>query len=145
MIAKQIELNQTPWIWDENLVDSHPNVSDPYNEMSQLYYEKLSSMSSGVSSTKLKFCYTAMHGVGYRFAAKAFKAFKLAPFIPVDAQVEPDPEFPTVAFPNPEEGKGALKLAIETANASNCSVILANDPDADRLAVAEKLSEQVFL
>ena len=52
--------------------------------------------------------------------------------------MEADPEFPTVAFPNPEEGKSALNLAMATADAVGSTVILANDPDADRLAVAEK-------
>jgi phosphomannomutase len=61
----------------------------------------------------------------------------MKPFSPVPLQVQPDPEFPTVAFPNPEEGKGALKLAMECASENNCSIILANDPDADRLAIAE--------
>ena len=53
-------------------------------------------------------------------------------------QVEPDPEFPTVKYPNPEEGKSALDLSMATADANNSPIILANDPDADRLAVAEK-------
>jgi phosphomannomutase len=56
-------------------------------------------------------------------------------------QIDPDPEFPTVKFPNPEEGKGALLLAFETAAEAGSSVVLANDPDADRLAVAEKLAD----
>ena len=55
-----------------------------------------------------------------------------------EEQRDPDPDFPTVEFPNPEEGKSALELAIKTANANNSTYILANDPDADRLAVAEK-------
>lgn len=62
----------------------------------------------------------------------------MQPLTPVLEQIEPDPEFPTVKFPNPEEGKSALDLAIKTANAKGCTLILANDPDADRLAVAEK-------
>jgi phosphomannomutase len=56
----------------------------------------------------------------------------------VASQCDPDPAFPTVKFPNPEE-KGALDEAIKTANSiPTCSLIIANDPDADRLAVAEK-------
>jgi len=100
-----------------------------------------------------------MHGVGLVWAEKAFAAFDINPFIPVALQKEPDAEFPTVHFPNPEEGKGALvryhpfcfecptdaismkKLAIETAEETGTKLILANDPDADRLAVAEKLSK----
>ena len=49
-----------------------------------------------------------MHGVGTAFVKEAFKTFGFEPFIPVTQQVEPDPEFPTVEFPNPEEGKSAL-------------------------------------
>ena len=49
-----------------------------------------------------------MHGVGAPFSLKAFEAFRLPPFVPVPEQIEADPDFPTVPFPNPEEGKGAL-------------------------------------
>lgn len=58
--------------------------------------------------------------------------------IKVKEQVAPDADFPTVKFPNPEEGKSALDLAIRTANENGATVILANDPDADRFALAEK-------
>ena len=51
----------------------------------------------------------------------------------------PDPDFPTVRNPNPEEGKTSLDLSFKTANRSHSDVILANDPDADRLAVAVRL------
>ena len=56
----------------------------------------------------MKITYTAMHGVGYTSVIDAFAAFSLPPVIPVEEQVHPDPEFPTVKFPNPEEGKSAL-------------------------------------
>ena len=79
--------------------------------------------------------YTAMHGVGYAPLRRLLVAAARAPVLPVPAQVEPDGAFPTVAFPNPEE-PGALDLAIAEAQASGASLILANDPDADRLAVA---------
>lgn len=56
--------------------------------------------------------------------------------------MNPDPEFPTVKYPNPEEGKGALTLSFQTADANDSKVILANDPDADRLALAEKTGDE---
>lgn len=65
--------------------------------------------------------------------------------IPVKEQMVPDPEFPTVKFPNPEEGKSALDLSFKTANENDSTVILANDPDADRLAVAEKQPRLLLL
>lgn len=82
-----------------------------------------------------------MHGVGHQFSIEAFKTFNLPAFIPVVEQIQPDPEFPTVKFPNPEEGKSSLNLAIKTANENESTIILANDPDADRLAIAEKNTE----
>ncbi len=60
------------------------------------------------AQTKLRFTYTAMHGVGYHAIQSAFQQFNFPEPIPVLEQVEPDPEFPTVKFPNPEEGKSAL-------------------------------------
>lgn len=56
----------------------------------------------------------------------------------------PDPEFPTVKFPNPEEGKSALDLSIQVANKNSSSIILANDPDADRLACATKIKKYII-
>ena len=82
-----------------------------------------------------------MHGVGHVYAAHAFEAFGLPPYEAVQEQKEPDASFPTVPFPNPEEGEGALKLAFETADRNHCTLILANDPDGDRLAVAEFIPE----
>ncbi|HEY4226617.1 MAG TPA: phospho-sugar mutase [Pseudolysinimonas sp.] len=82
----------------------------------------------------LKTVYTAMHGVGWETASAVFAAAGFAAPVTVDAQLTPDPDFPTVAFPNPEE-PGALDLAFETARASGAALIIANDPDADRLAV----------
>lgn len=52
-------------------------------------------------------------------------------------QIDPDPDFSTVKFPNPEEGKSTLNLALATAKLHQSTVVLANDPDADRLACAE--------
>ncbi|KAI5752952.1 hypothetical protein M8J77_022222 [Diaphorina citri] len=84
--------------------------------------------------------YSAMHGVGYPYVNQLFKLFKFKPLVLVDAQCSPDPEFPTVRFPNPEE-PSSLDLAVKTADQHGSTVILANDPDADRLAVAEKAKD----
>lgn len=83
------------------------------------------------------FAYTAMHGVAHQFAVQAFTTFGLPPFLSIPQQQEPDPNFPTVSFPNPEE-KGALDLVKQFASENNCDIVLANDPDGDRLAVAER-------
>ena len=88
-----------------------------------------------------KFCYTAMHGVGHAFAVRVFETFQLSPFVSVPSQQEPDPNFPTVTFPNPEE-PGALNAAMQHALQNNCPIVVANDPDADRLAVAEYNSNE---
>jgi phosphomannomutase len=79
--------------------------------------------------------YTAMHGVGGEtFLAGMDKAGLPEPHV-VEQQFEPDPDFPTVAFPNPEE-RGALDLSFEKARSVGADLIIAHDPDADRLAVA---------
>ncbi|KAI8874359.1 hypothetical protein GQ42DRAFT_23314 [Ramicandelaber brevisporus] len=145
-IAAEIAANPEPWVWDENLVDSHPLCEDITEKAIDAYYASLSkTLASNKSvsasgSEKPLFVYTAMHGVGLPFAQRAFKALGLAPFFAVDAQCTPDPDFPTVRFPNPEE-KGALDMAIATADAHGISIVLANDPDADRFAAAEKQTD----
>jgi phosphomannomutase len=79
--------------------------------------------------------YTPLHGVGGKLAARAFAEAGFARVVAVPEQAEPNGAFPTVAFPNPEE-KGAMDLAFALAKSENAELILANDPDADRLAVA---------
>lgn len=85
--------------------------------------------------TALKIVYTAMHGVGQDTVLETLARNGYTDVHPVAAQGTPDPDFPTVAFPNPEE-PGALDLALAEAEKVGADVILANDPDADRLAAA---------
>lgn len=81
--------------------------------------------------------YTAMHGVGARFTLAALARAGFARVHPVPEQNEPDGAFPTVSFPNPEE-PGALDLALALCEATGADVLLANDPDADRLAAGAR-------
>ena len=88
-------------------------------------------------SRDLKIVLTPMHGVGGETAVAVLNAAGFADVTMVAEQAEPDPDFPTVSFPNPEE-PGALDLALETAARLDADIVLANDPDADRAAVAAK-------
>ncbi|MFI2566213.1 phospho-sugar mutase [Paenarthrobacter sp. NPDC018779] len=83
----------------------------------------------------LKIVLTPMHGVGGETAVSVLNAAGFADVTLVAEQAEPDPDFPTVAFPNPEE-PGALDLALAKAAEVGADIVLANDPDADRAAVA---------
>ena len=119
-------------------------LKDPIDEISKIYFKKLQQnipttfIDDYNAKCSQKFVYTAMHGVGYPYILKGFEAIKLHPVLPVVEQCSPDPDFPTVKFPNPEEGKSCLVLSMKLAEEHGCSIIVANDPDADRLAIAEK-------
>jgi phosphomannomutase len=88
----------------------------------------------GSASAQLRLVYTAMHGVGWETASRVLTAAGFDEPAVVAEQLQPDPTFPTVAFPNPEE-PGALDLAFARAAATDAELVIANDPDADRLAV----------
>ena len=83
----------------------------------------------------LKIVYTAMHGVGTETLRKVFKSAGFPEPILVTEQAQPDPDFPTVKFPNPEE-PGAIDLSLHKARAESADLVIANDPDADRCAAA---------
>ena len=113
-----------------------------YGLVSKMYMDRISAELAvcGASMGTEKFCYTAMHGVGFQPFKQLFEKFghlDNCELIPVVVQMEIDPEFSTLKFPNPEE-KGALKLAIATAEETGCKYVLANDPDVDRFTAAEK-------
>jgi len=106
------------------------------DEIARAYLDAVCALSPAPPGAAwLRFVYTPLHGVAAPIALRAFEqAGFTAPDI-VTAQAEPDPDFPTVAFPNPEE-PGALDLALAQARRSGADLVLANDPDGDRLAVA---------
>lgn len=102
------------------------------------YLQGVSGLMNRHSDRKsLKIVYSAMHGVGAEFIEKIFDLAGMDALIPVESQHKPDGTFPTVAFPNPEE-PGAMDKSIETAKSNGADLVLANDPDADRLCVAYK-------
>ena len=102
-------------------------------EIIEKYIDRTASLATKPGS--LRIVYTAMHGVGTETLKRVFQAAGFASPILVDAQAAPDPDFPTVAFPNPEE-PGAIDLALETARSFDADLVIANDPDADRCAAA---------
>lgn len=86
-------------------------------------------------SSDLKIVYTAMHGVGAQIMRRVLSKAGFTNVIEVAEQCEPDPDFPTVPFPNPEEA-GALDLALEKALEEHAHLVIASDPDADRCSAA---------
>jgi phosphomannomutase len=99
------------------------------------YVQRTASL--GKNPGGLKIVYTAMHGVGTETLTHVFKKAGFPDLILVAEQADPDPDFPTVAFPNPEE-PGAIHLALATARTHHADLVIANDPDADRCAAAIK-------
>eukprot|EP01138_Halocafeteria_seosinensis_P001478 gb/GECG01001515.1/.p1 GENE.gb/GECG01001515.1/~~gb/GECG01001515.1/.p1 ORF type:complete len:634 (+),score=86.05 gb/GECG01001515.1/:1-1902(+) len=150
-IAAQIDASQEPWDIDQYKNTTFETITKEvdimFTEESIHSYldtirDKLRSSAEANVQSKKDIVYTAMHGVGTPFVQAIFERFNLPPPILVEEQCEPDANFSTIKFPNPEEGKGALSLAMKRAEEKDASIIFANDPDADRLALAEKLSER---
>lgn len=99
------------------------------------YLDHVAGLVGPVGDGDLPLVHTALHGVGGELVARAFERAGRRPPVPVVAQARPDPDFPTVAVPNPEE-PGALDLAVGRAAQVGAAAVLASDPDADRLGVA---------
>ncbi|KAF9452814.1 phosphoglucomutase 1 [Macrolepiota fuliginosa MF-IS2] len=139
-ISESIKANLTPDTWDTSNVTSSSLSVDITQEMHDAYFTSLSSLLVDRQmnrTTSVRFVNTSMHGVSDPYVKRAFETFGFAPYIPVKEQQQPDPEFPTVRFPNPEE-KGALDLALAAAEREGISYVLAQDPDSDRFSGAER-------
>lgn len=139
-IAAAIEQVSYIDTWDSSDLESKDRVISVYREAGEAYFQsirKLASRGSGHDNLP-SFMYTPLHGVGLQFMTQTLEAIPGAAqaFHVVEAQAQPDPEFPTVPFPNPEE-QGALDLAKQEAEKQSISLVLANDPDADRFSAAE--------
>lgn len=131
-IAEQIE-----FVASSQLVQDLPR-SDSYEIASESVVTAYVAATAALAAPHRvtpKVVYTAMHGVGWETFGAVLDAAGYPAAIPVPEQITPDADFPTVAFPNPEE-PGALDLSYRTARAASADLIIANDPDADRLAIA---------
>uniref|UniRef100_A0A1A7XGY4 Phosphoglucomutase 2-like 1 n=1 Tax=Iconisemion striatum TaxID=60296 RepID=A0A1A7XGY4_9TELE len=143
-VLRCIEEHLEPWsasCWDQDLVDGSSLRTDPLIQINSCYMDELTSLCfhrSLNSSCPLKFVHSSFHGVGHSFVQEAFQVFGFAPPIPVPEQKDPDQNFSSVRCPNPEEGESVLELSLLLAERENARVVLATDPDADRLAVAER-------
>ncbi|MFH9427022.1 phospho-sugar mutase [Streptomyces sp. NPDC017615] len=105
------------------------------DEVLDAYLARTDAVLGEGSARTARTVYTAMHGVGKDVLLAAFARAGFPEPVLVAEQAEPDPDFPTVAFPNPEE-PGAMDLAFERATVTEPDLVIANDPDADRCAVA---------
>jgi phosphomannomutase len=103
------------------------------DEVVDAYVAKAASLVEQGPPLHVRLAYTAMHGVGGEVFLKVMEAAGFAEPVVVAEQFAPDPDFPTVAFPNPEE-PGAMDLALAAAAGAGCDLVIANDPDADRCA-----------
>jgi phosphomannomutase len=113
-----------------------PLISQLGDEVAAAYLDAVCAVSPGPPGAAwLRFVYTPLHGVAGGLALRAFERAGFSEPDVVEAQAAPDPDFPTVAFPNPEVA-GALDLALALARRSGADLVIANDPDGDRLAVA---------
>jgi phosphomannomutase len=104
-------------------------------ELVSAYLGRIASLVPGDADRDLRWVYTPLHGVGAAVVAGAVAASGFPAASVVAEQAEPNPAFPTVAFPNPEE-PGAIDLALAQAERTRADLVVANDPDADRCAVA---------
>jgi phosphomannomutase len=111
-----------------------PGVGELGDDVFDAYVEHVAGLVDD-GPRDLAITYTALHGVGLELTRRVFATAGFAPLDVVGAQAAPDGDFPTVLFPNPEE-PGALDLAVARARAAGTSLVIAHDPDADRLGVA---------
>jgi phosphomannomutase len=124
----------------ESVFAGHSDLVSPMPEdIVDQYRRELDAARPNPQTSDLKIVYTPLHGVGGALLTSISTWAQHTGMTPVPGQMEPDGAFPTVAFPNPEE-PGALDMALELAGRVDADLVLANDPDADRLAAAVPVS-----
>jgi phosphoglucomutase len=135
-------------IKDIKFDDELKNVQIIGEEIDNKYIKELTKLSLNPKSNQkqkdLKIVYTPIHGTGVDLVPKALKAFGFENVHIVDEQKEPDGNFPTVKSPNPEE-PAALALALKKAEEIDADIVMATDPDADRVGIAVKDNNNKFV
>lgn len=129
-----------------NRVDA--NIEEIGEEIDELYLSKITELSvspDAIARQKdLKIVFSPIHGTGITLVPQALKRFGFENVILVEEQITPDGNFPTVVYPNPEE-KEALTLALKKAQETDADLVLATDPDADRVGIAVKNTDGEFI
>ncbi len=110
-------------------------------EVTDAYVSAVADLAAPYGPRQLDAVYTPLHGVGGAVVRQVLALAGFPPAHEVARQAAPDPRFPTVAFPNPEE-PGALDLAVQAADERGADLVVANDPDADRCAVAVPVGDR---
>lgn len=124
------------------------NIQMIGEEIDELYLDKITKLSVSPEAIKrqhdLKIVFSPIHGTGITLVPQALKRFGFTNVTLVDEQIKPDGNFPTVVYPNPEE-KEALTLALKKGMEIDADLILATDPDADRVGIAVKNNDGEFI
>ncbi len=124
------------------------NIEYISEEIDELYLKKITELSVSPEAIQrqhdLKIVFSPIHGTGITLVPAALKRFGFTNVTIVGAQAAPDGNFPTVIYPNPEE-KEALSLSIAKASEIDADLVLATDPDADRVGIAVKNNEGEFI
>jgi phosphomannomutase len=118
-----------------NDIPRSPSYAVVEADVVDAYVDRIAAWVPSGAPRELRWVYTPLHGVGESLVTRVVEACGFPPGKVVAEQAEPDPAFPTVAFPNPEE-PGAIDLAVALAQGIGADLVVANDPDADRLATA---------
>lgn len=134
---------------DDILFDHvNENIEIIGTDIDRLYMEaikKVSVSKDAIARQKdLKIVYSPLHGTGSQLVPPALKHFGFENVIPVEAQMIPDGNFPTVIYPNPEEAE-AMSMALTKGKDTDADIIMATDPDADRVGIAIKNKDGQFI
>ncbi|MBU8893426.1 MAG: phospho-sugar mutase [Bacteroidales bacterium] len=142
------EVKKITNIADIQFDDTLKNIEIIGEKIDKIYLKELSKLSLNPKVIKnqkdLKIVYTPIHGTGVELVPKALKAYGFENITIVEEQKIPDGNFPTVKSPNPEE-PAALELALKKAKEIDADIVMATDPDGDRVGIAVKNISNEFI